>query len=243
MHTNNTFSLQRQQQVMFRQFSLQQNRILLYAAAIFGIYLLVNLAIAFIEPAAIGRTSTAFIVIMILGGYFFTSQILNELNSRQQSYALLTLPASPLEKLLAAWFISGPVFVLLVGLGGYLITLIGYLAAGAPLTEVNFLNQNFWEKIGDYLVVQPIFLWGAAYFRSYNFLKTILSSVVLGIALFVYVILLQRGSMLWADVEHTHISSTGLPAWLKQLNDVFLYIVLPPYMLLVTYFTIKERQV
>lgn len=242
MHTNNTFSLQRQQQVMFRQFSLQKSRILLYVAGIFGIYLLINLAFAFTQPASIGGAIDGFKPILWIGGFVFTSQIFNELNSRQQSYALLTLPASPLEKLLAAWFISGPVLALLVSLGCYLITLLGFLVAGVPLTEVDFFNEAFKDKIVAYLIMQTVFLWGSAYFKNHNFGKTILSLVVLGVAVGIYIFFLMRTSMLWSDIEHTTITSSGRPEWLRQMGGFFL-MLLGPYMLLTTYFTIKERQV
>ena len=243
--STNTFHPQRQYLFVLRQFSLYQNRWTIGAAAVFGLLLIVTLGAAILAPAELFDVREFYIPVFYIGGLIFTSQIFSELHSQNQSYSLLTLPASTLEKLLGAWFITSPLYVVLYSVLSFIIFSLGSLVAGQPSSIVLFFTESYWHSIASYMVIQTIFLWGACYFRNYNFLKTGLSIIVLFLVAGLYLI-----SLYYFILDHQPIT----PQNKEELNyfnhnifsptaEFLFWVILAPYMLVTTYFTLKERQV
>lgn len=246
MYTN-IYSTPRQYNLILRQLSLFRQGWLIAAAALFGLILLISLFTAYFNPDGLYQLrSGMYYSFLTLLGLIFTSQIFQELHKPNRSYAFLTLPASTLEKLIASWLLSSPIFILAYTAITFVIYLISTLVAGRPEMAFGFFTNDYWITVANYVVIQTIFLWGACYFRKNNFLKTLLVLVLLPIVVGMYAALL-----IWLLFGSTNINigpntmvinETVFPN-IGNIMKFLWYGVLGPYMLLTTYFTLKERQV
>lgn len=243
----NSYNPQRQLLLLRRQLSVSQQTWLIAAGAIFGLLLIISVLMATFKPAELPEVQGFYLAAFTFGGLIFTSLIFKELHSPHRSYFFLTLPASTLEKLTAAWLLTSPLYILAFTLISFVIYFISFLIAGIPFSFAYFFNDGLGEAILSYMVIQTIFLWGAVYFRKNNFLKTLLSLILLAIGLGMYAGLL---GVLLFESNTISISPTSHPeliAFFKQvIGPTFQFLfwgVLGPYMLVMTYFTLKEREV
>ncbi|AHM62979.1 hypothetical protein D770_23670 [Flammeovirgaceae bacterium 311] len=244
---SNLYSTPRQINFISRQLSLFRQGWLIAAAAIFGLIFLISVFLGYFNSGGLSQLpSSLYNGFLTLIGLIFTSQMFQELHTPNRSYAFLTLPVSTLEKLIASWLLSSPLFILAYTAITFAIYLISVLIAGQPELALNYFTPAYWSTIANYMVIQTIFLWGACYFRKTNFLKTLLVLVVLPMIIGMYVALL-----IWLFFGSTNmhfgpdtisINDTIFPN-LGYIIKFLWYGVLGPYMLLITYFTLKERQV
>lgn len=244
MYTN-SYNPQRQLLFVRRQLTLSQQTWLIAAGAIFGVLLIVSVLAAIFNPAELHEIQGFYLAAFFFGGLIFTSMIFKELHSPHRSYFFLTLPASTLEKLVGAWLITSPLYIVGFTLLSFIVFLLSFLIAGAPFSLSYFFNDALGEVIISYLVIQTIFLWGACYFRKNNFLKTVLVLIVFGICFALYL-----GLLVWLFFEsngNVQLNegdlSPGLLDTLTNTTEIFFWGILGPYMLLMSYFTLKERQV
>lgn len=235
----------RQYHFVLRQATLFKQRWLIAAATLFGVLLLISLFTAYTNPNGLAGVREFYNVVFVITGLIFTSQVFMELHAPNQAYAYLTLPVSTLEKLLGSWFITSPLYVLLYTAATYAIYLISTLVSGLAVSPASFFNSDFLHTIGSYMVVQTIFLWGASFFRKNNFLKTVLSLLVLLVSLGLWggliVWLFYGQNVTVTGANEAEIESTAENI-LKPAVQIFYWAFLGPYMLVTTYFTLKERQ-
>lgn len=203
---------------------------------------------AFTEPAELHRFQNLYLVTFFFGGLLFTSQIFKELHSPHQSYFFHTLPASTLEKLAGAWLLTSPIYILTFTLLSFAVFLLSFLIVGEPFSLSYFFNDALGKIIISYMVIQTIFLWGAVYFRKNNFLKTVLAILVAGILLSVYGAALRHwlldNQMLVFVKSEDFAGDYAFPSNLfGPYPKILFWWVFGPYMLLMTYFTLKEREV
>ena len=245
MYTN-SYSTQRQFNFVQRQLALFRQSWLIGAAAVFGLLLLISLVTAWYKPYNMRGVLDTYNTFMFLGGLVFTSQMFQELHASNRSYAFLTLPVSTSEKLIGAWLISFPLYILGFTLITFIIYVISGSIAGFPVSPLSYFSSDYLQTVANYWVVQTIFLWGACYFRKLNFLKTLLVLVLLPIVvgLFVGLIgwLLFGNATVQINDEATELMNVFKDV-VAPVMQVLWYGVLGPYMLLTTYFTLKERQV
>ncbi|MBW3546095.1 MAG: hypothetical protein KY428_10950 [Bacteroidetes bacterium] len=234
----------RQYHFVLRQATLFKQRWIIAAAALFGVMLLISLFTAYTNPNGLAGMIEFYTVVFVITGLIFTSQVFMELHAPNQAYAFLTLPVSTLEKLLGSWFITSPLYVLVYTAATYAIYLISTLVSGFAVSPASFFTTDFLYTIASYMVIQTIFLWGASFFRKNNFLKTVLSLLVLFITLGLW------GGLMWllfidkfeiTGATDTNIESTN-DNIVKPFMQFLFWGILGPYMLLTTYFTLKERQ-
>lgn len=119
-----------------------------------------------------------FIVVLFIGGILFTSRSFTALHDKTRNEAYLLLPASSLEKTLAALIISTVGFII------YLM-LLSILTSGLTETikeiptdtkhgNFNIFNQKIAMLIYAYLFIQSFYFLGAAWFRKMHATKTTL---------------------------------------------------------------------
>lgn len=245
--SSSTFNPRRQYLLVRRQWALFQQSWLIAAAVVllgllivYGIHAYANNSTGLVE-----QLQGLYLFAFVLGGFIFTSQIFKELHAPNQSYAFLTLPSSTLEKLTAAWLITSPLYILAYSLLTFMLYLVSVIIAGDGFPISYFFNKLFGGTIIFYLIFQTIFLWGACYFRKNNFLKTLLTLIIFFIGLGMFGALLAWGIFFNEGPGGAFLGSESqsslMPAY-ETLTQVFFW-VLGPYMLVVTYFTLKERQV
>ena len=128
-----------------------------------------------------GFHNALYSVFLFCGGFIVTSRAFSDLHDKTQGIAFLTLPASLFEKLFGRWLIAS------VGYAIYMLLLFFLVFMLAALYGRLFVPVN-WHEILDslkyYLLLQPVFLLGAIYFKKSALTKTILCWCFFVLALF-----------------------------------------------------------
>ncbi|REL33465.1 hypothetical protein DYD21_11890 [Rhodohalobacter sp. SW132] len=181
-HTSG-FSKDRFFQLIKRTLVLNQKKWGIALAGGFGTLLLLVLIINTSHTQGRQFVVSIGLILYQFGGYILTAGIFSELNSKSSSPQLFTLPATTFEKFFTAWFLSYFVYtVIVIGLLTLLSMFLGLnpTLLSLPVTDQNLSisNVNMLEKVISFTVYHSIFLLGAAYFKSYNFLKTVLAIVI-----------------------------------------------------------------
>lgn len=197
-------------------------------------------------------------IILLGGGFYFTSTSFNELNAKEERMNYLALPASVFEKFSMK---------LLVTTIGYLVgvTLLYWLFAQVEdMISQRYFNFSFsafnpfdefnWFMIKLYLVIQSVFILGAVAFNRFAFFKTLFSLWLLelgiGILALIFIRIIFAGYFeslfiprdnIRAIPDHDFRDFAQYTLW-PALQYIFWYI-LAPVMWIVTYFKLKEREV
>ncbi len=255
MKTNNTFDSQRLFLLFRRQLNLSWKQVLLAFGAISGVMILIFSLTIFKHGSVDFSVSfvNTMLTVFFITGLGFSSSIFNELNSPQKGFLYLMLPATALEKLIIAWFMTAFIYLLFSFATIYAINIIliiiNALIFHQPgLTLVNLFIPQYLDVFAVYLVVQPIFLLGGIYFRKTNFFKTILALFVVGLAISIYGgIVLKLTTHLPQEGVNIHINNEEMDlVTMKYIIPVAKFLFwgcTAPFFLIVTYFRLKERQI
>ncbi len=241
---SNVFDGGRLVQFMRRQAAMHQQPALIAAGAVLGALLVISVLVAVFNPQGVPDLLGLYHTVFFLGGYVFASQVFGELHSPQRSYTYLTLPVSTAEKLVGSWLLVSLGYVVVYWVAAFLLYVVANLASNWPHDPQQMFNQDFWHSVVAFLVTQTIFFLGACYFRKNNFLKTLFALFVV-----VLVVGLYSGLLAWAvlnkDGNIDFGQGEGYEAGrvIEQIAKVFFRYVLGPFMLIVSYFRLKERQV
>jgi hypothetical protein len=242
------FNINRLSNFVQRQVSLNLPPMLIAAGGVFGLLLVVSLFTAYFNPEGVRELKGFYLAAFFIGGFIFTSRIFSELNSPQKSYFYLTLPVSTLEKVIGSWVLSSPVYVVVFSIGILIIYLITGLIAGGNYASIpDMFDRHYFQAMGAFMVTQTVFFLGAAYFRNYNFLKTLLALFILQVIIGSYGGLL--GWMLFGgnnNIDPVDFSGSFqyfVEHTVPQIAHVFFWYLLAPFLLVVSYFSLKERQV
>lgn len=194
MPINEYFSLPRFGHLMRKELAASRRLPLIVAAATF--FLLSIIAYAFMDDKDPQFHQIFYPILLLGGGFIFTSISFSELYVVQQRQSYLNLPASTLEKFLSKYLISGIGFITLTALAYWIFSIIidgisRYFFDYSFHTFKPFGEHNqLFFKI--YLGVQTIFFLGAILFRKYNFFKTVASAFVVIIILEIIAVILFR---------------------------------------------------
>ncbi len=188
-------------------------------------------------------------VVVVICGYIITSTIFKEINSKHSGWFYTMLPANPSEKVLSYWSLSSIGYIIVASIAMILVSILTSLVT-IILFKTNFYVYNpFCESnvffMVNYCIFQSIFFLGAIYFKKNNFIKTILAIMLFVTALIVVVgvvnfLLFEETSIKY--VELVNENKEGKIA-LKYVAEFVYYGLLVPFMLIVSYFRIKEREV
>ncbi|GAB3536371.1 hypothetical protein GCM10027443_26560 [Pontibacter brevis] len=246
---NTELNLKRLGFFLRRQLYLNFSTMWIAIGAILGLLLVISALVAYFndEPDVVLNLRNLYLVVFMLGGYIFTSKVFDEMHAPQKSYMFLTLPVSAAEKLLAAWFISSPVYVVVASLIMLLLSFINSLLAGNVQALPYLFDNTFLNCVGVYMVTQAAFFLGATTFRGNNFLKTVLALIVVVLLIAAYTGLLGyalfgNSGMRFEEGKATEFENTA--EFITGTVIPFLFwFVLAPFLLLVSFFKLKERQV
>lgn len=216
------------------------------SAALLGIILIPTILTVLYNPNDMDNLPNFYQAVMFLSGFIFTSQIFIELNDAKKSYAYLTLPVSNLEKLLGSWFISGPFYAFVFTILILVIRIISGLITKSGDHIFDFFDYRYFKSLGNFLSLQSVFFLGAIWFRKNNFLKTILSIIItfllIGISTVIIFGLIFQGY----NIENMNLNKDQ---FMPILDFEFLFrmlqvgVILPIFLIVVSYFKLKERQV
>ncbi len=219
--------------------------------ALSGVMLVISLLVANFQPGSLAMLTPTYLTIMFLGGYIFTSSIFSELNEPRKATHYLTLPVSVTERLASAWLLTGILFPLFALLMIFLIIFLANLIMNLTFDFSPFANLfsgNYVNAFKTYLVTQSVFLLGAAYFRKYNFLKTLLVLFVFFVAFMIvsgllgWLFLSHLAEMLASEEAALNVDPVAV-RWIPMAANFFYNYLMLPFFLVTTWFTLKERQV
>jgi hypothetical protein len=250
---NKYFDFNRLFHVMNRQYRLNQQTLWIATGALGGLLLVTYvLRIVFgfaVTPEHLIATAFPFI---FLGGFLFSTLIYSELQNPGKSCFYLLLPASNAEKFISAWILSSPAFVIFSSAILWSVSLVlFYLQAVVLNTDFQVLNLWHHEIPGlylKYLIIQPVFLLGALYFKRKNFLKTILSMFLVAMVILMYTGALQW-LLFWQDGENLMASGANEHLFMEwgqtvaRYSKYAFYYFIGPFFLIAGYFSLKEREV
>ncbi|MFD3002255.1 hypothetical protein ACFS7Z_17925 [Pontibacter toksunensis] len=244
---NTELNLKRLGFFLKRQLYLNISTMWIAIGAILGLLLILSALFAVFSDDAevVFGLRNLYLVVFMVGGYIFTSKIFDEMHAPQKSYMFLTLPVSATEKLLAAWLITSPVYVVVAGLIMLLLTSFSALLAGNTDAFPYLIDDVFFNCLGVYMVTQAVFFLGATTFRSNNFLKTLLVLIVVVLLIAAYTGGL--GYLLFGQAHNRLEPDSGLKDTAEfiftRIIPMLFWWLLAPFLLVVSYFKLKERQV
>jgi hypothetical protein len=242
--TQNIFQPLRFYHFVRRQLVSQSNTLLTSGAGVLGVLLFLSLATAYASPSTLPSFAGLYLAVFYLIGFLHTSRIFAELHKPQKSYAFLTLPVSTLEKLLGTWLISSLLYVLAYLFSVSIIFALSLWLAHA-LEAFPTLFESFTTKsIGVYLIAQSVFFLGAITFRNNVFFKTLLSVLVLLVGcLIAFLVIVRIVFNNGFDGEFDFVFNSFGGGGEEHLITNIACACFAPFMLLVSYFKLKERQV
>jgi hypothetical protein len=249
----NTFSLQRAGLLFIRQLTMQLKASIIALGAIVGILLMIGgLVVSFGNTT---YTSTNFLGLAMpmffIGGFVLTSAIFAELNNPHRGFLYLMLPATAMEKLLSAWAITSLLYTVIgiVVMMTVNLTLIAFSSVFSlnRVELVNLLSLDMLRMFGIYLTTQTIFLVGAIHFRRAQFFKTVLSLFALMMAISAFAVIIGfavfHNELPFDNMKgNVNINLMDSEGW-SNASKILFWVLLAPFMLIVTYFKIKEREV
>lgn len=201
-------------------------------------------------------------------GTFYASQYFRELGSRSKGINFLLVPASAFEKLLCSLLYSVVLFFIVFTSVYYLVDLLLIAVTNSiPDTEKSELVNVFkiiilrFNKDATinfllfFFSVQSAFLLGSVYFEKYSFIKTIICGFVGAFLLFCFMYffsqqLLPDGDYpmgfltayrVYVDGVNDHL--VQIPRWIGEVFRFLIMYGIAPFLWLVTYFRLKEKQV
>jgi hypothetical protein len=194
----------------------------------------------------------SFRVLLVFGGYLLTSSAFKTLHQRNQVGFYLSLPASSLEKFLSRLILTSIGYIF--GLS-FLYFIFSLLAAGISsflfndsLPIFNPFSQTNLELMGLYIITQSIFILGAIHFKSLHFIKTLASSWVIFMVLFLFTLF-----MIWLVFDmpingmHFNFKISDLnPRLLQPTGTIlkyFLWFGIAPFFWLIAFLKLKEYEV
>jgi magnesium-transporting ATPase (P-type) len=241
---SNVFDGGRLVQFMRRQVAMHQQTALIAAGAVLGALLVISLLVGAFNRQGVPDLIGLYHTVFFLGGYVFASQVFGELHSPQRSYTYLTLPVSTAEKLVGSWLLVSVGFVVVYWAVIFLIYALANLVSNWPHDPQQLFNHDFVNSVVAFLVTQTIFFLGACYFRKNNFLKTLFALFVVALVIGLY-----TGGLGWLVLSkegniNFNPSNDGeqIGETIGQIATVLFRYVLGPFMLIVSYFRLKERQ-
>jgi len=257
----NQFSLKRFGMLFQKHTSENYKSYLLSAGVLTGIMFLI---MSFATYTVLGRPMNPdqqmlmFVLFLFAAGTIFTSTIFASLGDKRKAIALLTLPATHLEKYLVSWFYSFVVFLIVYTGIFYLVnTSVLHLFKQAE-EEIRLYNifadqERFFEFFFAITFLHSLAFLGSVWFEKVQFIKTAFSFL-----LFILILQLLNYQILeWLLGQDLEFATLFGNVAFRQNNEMtFIKIsekqeYLRDLMLLVlgfilwasTYFRLKEKQV
>lgn len=223
-------------------------------------------------PMGRGVQQVTFFLTLFAVGTFYASQYFNDLGSRSRGINFLLVPASAFEKLLCSLLYTVVLFFVVFTIAYYLVdTLMVAIANIFPGTEklakkpsvinvfkVTLLRFNRDATINFLLFffsIQSAFLLGSVYFQKYSFIKTVICGFVAGFVLFCLMYFFNEQLLPNGDFHRGFLTSyrvhvdgvndhlVQVPGWIGEVFRFLIMYAVAPFLWIVTYYRLKEKQV
>jgi hypothetical protein len=222
-------------------------------------------------PMGEGIQMATFFFSLFAVGSFYANQYFRDLGSRAKGINFLLVPASAFEKILCSLLYTVILFFVVFTCVFYLVNVLmvaianGFLIPDNPNKEMKILNvfeaarlpfdgKSTLNILVFFFAIQSVFLLGSVYFEKYSFIKTIISGFVIFFIVFCFIFftydLMPEGQYANGFLTSYRIYNNGkddylvrIPAWLGQILYYLLMYGIAPFLWIVTYFRLKEKQV
>ncbi len=197
-------------------------------------------------------------IVLLGGGYLFTSRSLSELDAENSRMGYLSLPASNFEKFTSKFLITNFGYILFVTIVYALFALLSNAISEAyfnfSFQAFNPFREHYPIILIIYITTHSIFLLGAITFNRFAIFKTFLSMVVIYFILAAIIFLCVRiifydffdgMFMVKHDVlyrpneQFKDFAEHSLP----KIAQFISYFIITPLILAAGYFKLKEREV
>ena len=193
---NDVFSLQRLWLLLRADLITGYRSVLLVSGALAGAILLTVIATrgTFVLGGVFYRE--CFGLVLFAWGIVASSRAFRPMHDKTRNEAWLLVPASVLEKTLAR------LLAVTIGLTGYLLVFFGVVSVAIETLNLllfgdrnpffNPFDSTVRDRISLYIILQPFFFLGGAWFRKAHFVKTTLAITVAVIALGAFTLITVR---------------------------------------------------
>jgi hypothetical protein len=205
-------------------------------------------------------------------GTFYASQYFRDLGSRAKGINFLLVPASAFEKILCSILFTVVIFFSVFTAAFYMVDALmvmisnQLLTAHDPIRHEGVINvvraailpfdgMSTLNMLLIFLAIQSIFLLGSVYFAKYSFIKTVISGFVVFFVFFCLVYLLYerlmpRGGYVGGLLTSYRVTVNGnddhlvkIPDWIDRVIYFILMYAITPFLWVVSYYRLKEKQV
>jgi hypothetical protein len=196
----------------------------------------------------------------VVAGLIAASVSFASMHRADRSYAYLTLPASHVEKLVEKLVLIAVVYPI-TAIATYFVfsaalTGLSPLLVDEPFVLFDPVKVGVAEIVRNFIVTSSLFLFGAAYFRSRHFIKTVLA--IAAVAILLSLVGAGAGFAALSDLirgfeSGAYGDAVADPRELEQLGRTFASVartgrflamwVLPPVMWLLTWLRLREAEV
>ncbi|MFT4019270.1 MAG: hypothetical protein QM668_20065 [Agriterribacter sp.] len=200
-----------------------------------------------------------FITLFFASGLIFASITFSALSDKAKGIYWLSIPATPLEKLLCGFFYSFIVFTAVyVAIFFIIQKIIFFFILLDPGNAVRYVStKNLKEAIPIilyfFIALQALFMLGSVYFERFAFIKTLLAIFTIGL-IFVFFAQFLSNTVFPAHMGVNDFSSFKvydgneakvykLPSWIRQVAVPAMKYIWCPVLLTAAYFRIKEKEI
>lgn len=264
---NNTFDFNRFSLLVKRQWIENKKLFLMAIFGIVGILIIINSLIMRWESGITYETArfSIFNLSLFLSGSIFANYVFKDISDKNSSTSFLLIPASHFEK-----FLTGVLYVFIVFpivfLTLFYVVDYGFVNIGNNIKDglkvpgvKNIQLHNFMvnsknireildEIIGSWLIIQAFVLMGAAQFEGRSYVKT--AFMGFGLLFLIGFVIYLSDKLILSDITQQFQNKGYSRELIKPTKDMIsdilgicLIYVLPPILLVTTYFKLKEKQV
>ena len=268
---NNTYDFNRFSLLVKRQWVENRKLFLMACFGIMGILIVINSLIMRWESGYINHNArfSIFLLSFYFGGSVFTNYVFKDISDKNSSTSFLLVPASHFEKFLMGVFYAFIVFPIVFLSVCYIID-FAFVSAGNSIRESliatsknggvkniqlfsymldsKSVKESLGEIVGFWLIIQAFVLMGTTQFEGRSYIKTAFTGFAF-LFLLGFIIYLSNKFILGDIIKQFQNKgySRELIKPTKQLFDsilgIVLIYVLPPILLVIAYFKLKEKQV
>ncbi|MET3126182.1 hypothetical protein ABID42_001284 [Arcicella rosea] len=256
---NNFFSYERFSLLVKRQWTenyfILMMGVVVYASIVTVIYS-INFDVESNYTLEKGKQTAMFILGLFAGGTLFTNYIFKDFGNNIQTMSFLMTPASHFEKLSVGLFyalIAFPITLFFVfGAVDYtFVTLSGNQSNEILYKVILDTYQEYSFFVNVWVALQVFALLGAIYFGKMSYIKTAFSGFLI-VAIFILFEYLLFKIIIGDDSQHNHNINLSIenranlsPAFkfILDASKYALYYALAPFLAVVAYFKLKEKEV
>ena len=208
-------------------------------------------------------------IVLYISGLVFSVNLYKELWNAPSSIHFFMIPATQIEKITVAVLLNTLYFFVMTLLAyflGHMLIIFVYHLILKNQIHINWdlfeatktifmngktyvsINNEFWKILGNFAFIQALSMVGSLYFKNNSTLKTMIS--IFGIAIIIGITQLLLMKMFLGDISladsivyiNIAINNPNVPTTIEYLIRFIGYLLIP-FLWLVSYFRLTEKQV